>query len=99
MQIRCYNCHRPFALSKAAVHLALDEITSQDLAHFNAVCPHCSRTNRVSRKDLSRAAPDWSLPARTEEPVAESVTEQAENSVAEGVTKPAEEPVDEQGNG
>ena len=59
MQIRCQNCHRPFALSKEAVHAALEQVTAEDLKHFDAHCPHCRRVNRVSRQALKRAAPTW----------------------------------------
>jgi hypothetical protein len=59
MQIRCSNCHRPFALSREAIHAALDTVTAEDLSHFNAYCPHCRRANRISRQELQRAAPDW----------------------------------------
>jgi hypothetical protein len=59
MQIRCFNCRRPFALNKEAVHAALDLLTAQSMSHYNAPCPHCSKVNRVSRKELQRAAPTW----------------------------------------
>lgn len=59
MQIRCSQCHRPFALNKEAVHAALDAVTAENLNHYNVICPHCGRANRVSRKELRRAAPDW----------------------------------------
>lgn len=59
MQIRCYQCHRPFALTREAVHTALDEIAQQELSHYNVPCPHCRRVNRVSSAELHRAAPDW----------------------------------------
>jgi len=59
MQIRCYHCHRPFALGKEAVHAALDTITAEGLSHYNVPCPHCRRVNRLSRDELHRAAPDW----------------------------------------
>jgi hypothetical protein len=59
MQIHCYHCNRPFALSKDTIHAALDTLTSQNLNHYNAPCPHCRRMNRVSRKQLMHAAPDW----------------------------------------
>lgn len=59
MQIRCYNCHKPFALGKDAVHAALDTLNAEGLSHYNAYCPHCRRANRVSREELQRAAPDW----------------------------------------
>ena len=59
MQIRCYNCRRPFALNKEAVHAALELLTAQNMSHYNAPCPHCSKVNRVSLKELQRAAPNW----------------------------------------
>ena len=59
MQIRCYNCHKPFAMGREQVIFALDEISEKDLHHYNAVCPHCGRANRLSPKELHRSAPDW----------------------------------------
>jgi phage FluMu protein Com len=60
MQIRCQNCHRPFAVGKEAVHYALDTMTEEGLQHYDVKCPHCRRVNRVSREALLRAAPGWS---------------------------------------
>jgi len=60
MQLRCYQCHKPFAIGKEAIKLALDMMEEQGLHHYNAQCPHCRRVNRVSRKELMRSAPDWS---------------------------------------
>jgi len=60
MQIHCYHCNKPFALGKETIHAALDLLTSQNLNHYNAPCPHCRRLNRISRKQLLYAAPDWS---------------------------------------
>jgi hypothetical protein len=59
MQLQCKQCHRPFALSKAAVENALDMLEEESLNHYNAVCPHCRRTNQVSKQQLQRAAPGW----------------------------------------
>ncbi len=59
MQIRCSHCHKPFAMSKDAVYAALNEMAEQDLSHYNVICPHCRRANRVSRDELHRAAPGW----------------------------------------
>ena len=59
MQIRCYHCHKPFALGKEEVHQALNILHEQELHHYNAYCPHCRRANRVSKEELMRAAPDW----------------------------------------
>jgi phage FluMu protein Com len=59
MQIRCNQCHRPFALGREMIHEALNEMVDENLNHYNVQCPHCSKTNRVSRSELMRAAPDW----------------------------------------
>lgn len=67
MQIRCQNCHRPYALSKETVFYALNTMTAEGMNHFNANCPHCRRVNRVSRQELLRAAPDWTPEAAEEQ--------------------------------
>ncbi len=59
MQIRCQHCHRPFGLDKDVVHAALDQLASEHLGHYNLHCPHCGKSNQVSRFELQRAAPDW----------------------------------------
>ena len=71
MQIRCINCHRPFAIGKDTVLAALDTIYAEDLNHYNAQCPHCRRSNRLSPKELKRAAPDWKPGQSSEEPAEE----------------------------
>ena len=59
MQIRCYHCHRPFAMGKEAIHIALDAMEEEKMAHFNQPCPHCGKISKVSRQELLRAAPEW----------------------------------------
>jgi hypothetical protein len=66
MQIRCFHCHKPYAIGKEAVYAALDEIAEQNLVHFNVPCPHCGRVNRVSRDDLQRSAPEWTKTQKEE---------------------------------
>ncbi len=70
MQLRCTNCHKPFALGKEAVRYALDTMEEEGLHHYNAQCPHCRRVNRVSDRELKRAAPDW-VSGQTEQTEAE----------------------------
>lgn len=59
MQIRCQNCHKPYAIGRDAVHAALDMMEAEGHSFYNAPCPHCRRTNRVSHEELLHAAPDW----------------------------------------
>lgn len=65
MQIRCYHCHRPYAMNKEAVHAALDAVNQDNLSHYNAPCPHCRRVNRISKTELLRAAPGY-VPQKAE---------------------------------
>lgn len=71
MQIRCTNCHKPFAIGKETIYAALDAIYKDDLNHYNAQCPHCRRANRLSPKELKRAAPDWQPGQSSAEPAEE----------------------------
>ena len=57
MQLRCQNCHRPFALSKEFVRQALEQMESDGQNHINAMCPHCRRQNPVSKPELQRSLP------------------------------------------
>lgn len=59
MQIRCYHCHKPYALSNDSVHTALDTLHAENLHYYNARCPHCGKTTQVSQDALKRAAPTW----------------------------------------
>jgi len=59
MQIRCSNCHKPFALGRDTIITALNLIHDQHLSHYDAQCPHCRRVNHISPQELLRAAPDW----------------------------------------
>lgn len=62
MQIRCTNCHKPYALNKEMVIAALDQLFRDNQNHYNTQCPHCRRMNRVSRQELERYAPGWQPP-------------------------------------
>ena len=59
MQIHCQHCHRPFGLDKEGVHAALEEVSRENLVHYDIHCPHCGKSNHVSRNELQRAAPEW----------------------------------------
>jgi hypothetical protein len=54
----------------------LDAVTTEDLSHFNAYCPHCRRANRISRQELLRAAPDWEPQPPEEEKKTEEVSDE-----------------------
>ncbi len=59
MQIRCQQCHKPFAMGKDQIHAALDVIQENDYHHYDVYCPHCKKANHISKDELLRAAPEW----------------------------------------
>ena len=71
MQIRCFKCQMPIALSRDAIYVALDVVTDEDLTHYDVRCPKCRKTNRVSRKQLHRAAPNWERDREESQPETE----------------------------
>lgn len=67
MQINCQYCHKPYGLSKEIIFQALDQLSIAGQSHYNAVCPHCGRMNKVGKSALMRSAPDWVKPKEEEE--------------------------------
>ena len=59
MQIRCYKCHTPFAIKRDFIHAALEMLEEEDLSHYDARCPKCRTTNRISKEQLMHSAPKW----------------------------------------
>jgi phage FluMu protein Com len=50
MQLKCSFCSTPFALSKEEVELAIQKLTVENQAHYDAHCPKCRRANRITKK-------------------------------------------------
>jgi hypothetical protein len=59
MQVRCLSCQMPIALSQDVLYAALDQITDENLSHYDVRCPRCRKTNRVSADQIRKAAPGW----------------------------------------
>lgn len=47
----------PIAMNREAVVDALAQVDKEELSHYDLFCPKCRTMNRVSRKQLQRAAP------------------------------------------
>jgi len=59
MNIRCYRCGWSFSLSREALTTALDEAHTLKARHYDARCPKCRQTLKVSVEQLKRAMPGW----------------------------------------
>ena len=60
MQIRCKNCRMPFTIGREIVDQALNTMQDENLVHFDFRCPSCKKNNKVTQRQLLRAAPGWS---------------------------------------
>jgi hypothetical protein len=59
MNLRCMYCHTMFALSREEMLIALQNMSAENLPHYDAFCPRCRRANRIPRKRLEWANPGW----------------------------------------
>jgi phage FluMu protein Com len=59
MNLRCMYCQTMFALSREGMIAALQMMEAEGLTHYDAHCPKCRRANRVERKKLELANPNW----------------------------------------
>lgn len=59
MNLRCMYCQTLFGISRENMLIALQSMEAENLDYFEFHCPHCRRANRVERKKLERANPNW----------------------------------------
>lgn len=60
MQFRCRNCNRPFGMKRDEVHALLTAMHTERLRYSNVHCPHCGKSNKVTKNELQRMVPGWS---------------------------------------
>ncbi len=59
MNLRCMYCQTMFAVSRDEMLIALQTMDRESLTHYDAHCPKCRRANRIERKKLELANPNW----------------------------------------
>ncbi len=59
MNLRCMYCQTMFGISRENMIIALQTMEAEDLDYFEFHCPKCRRANRVERKKLELANPNW----------------------------------------
>lgn len=59
MNLRCMYCQTMFGISRENMLVALQTMETDNLDHFEFHCPKCRRANRVERKKLELANPNW----------------------------------------
>ncbi len=82
MQLRCTYCQTMFAISRENMLAALEHMEENKLIYHDAHCPNCRRANRVERRFLERAFPDWKNALKTMEKEATQPAPAAEKPAA-----------------
>ena len=59
MNMRCMYCQTMFGISRENMLIALQAMEEDNLSYFEFHCPKCRRANRVERKKLELANPNW----------------------------------------
>ncbi|MGB7875356.1 MAG: hypothetical protein WBL25_13315 [Anaerolineales bacterium] len=59
MNLRCMYCQTMFGVSRDVMLAGLQTMEAENLTHYDIYCPKCRRANRVERKKLERANPNW----------------------------------------
>ena len=83
MNLRCMYCQTMFGISRENMLVALQAMEEDNLDHFEFHCPKCRRANRVERKKLELANPNW------QEKLKEAAKEAAKAEKAAAEEKPA----------
>jgi len=65
MNLRCMYCQTMFGIGRENMLIALQTMEADDLSHFDFHCPKCRRANRVERKKLELANPNWQETLKT----------------------------------
>ena len=59
MNLRCMYCQTMFGVSREVMLIGLQTMEAEKLTHYDVYCPKCRRANRVERKKLELANPNW----------------------------------------
>jgi phage FluMu protein Com len=100
MNLRCSYCQTMFALSRETILVALEQMETEGLHHYDAHCPKCRRANSMSRDRLEKAYPGWrealkemqKQAAKAEKEGAAAVEEKPAKAVAKPVAAKAKSP-------
>ena len=65
LRLRCLNCSTPYAIKQEEIDAALNSLFEAGHKHYNAHCPKCGKSNKVSKKQLKMSAPKWEPPKKT----------------------------------
>jgi len=59
MNLRCAFCQTPYTLGRTEKLIALQQMETEKLSHYDAHCPRCRRANSISRQRMELFLPNW----------------------------------------
>ena len=59
MQIKCSHCNKMFAENKDAALAGMFAIYNEGQTHYDASCPHCQHSVRISDERMKESYPNW----------------------------------------
>ena len=84
MNLRCMYSQTMFGVSRDVMLVGLQTMEAEKLTHYDIYCPKCRRANRVERRKLELANPNWQ--EKVKELAKEAAKAEKEQAAAE---KPA----------
>jgi phage FluMu protein Com len=89
MNLRCMYCQTLFGVSREVMLIGLQTMEAEKLSYYEVYCPKCRRANRVERKKLELANPNWQETLKT---MAKEATKAEKEQAAVEAAKPAPKP-------
>jgi hypothetical protein len=80
-------CQTMFGVSRDVMLVGLQTMEAEKLTHYDVYCPKCRRANRVERKKLELANPNWQESLK--QLAKEATKAEKENAAAAKEDKPA----------
>jgi hypothetical protein len=59
MNLRCAFCQTPFTLGRTEKLIALQQMDTEKLSHYDAHCPRCRKATPVERQKMEVTFPNW----------------------------------------
>jgi hypothetical protein len=54
IHVTCFKCRRRFELDPVFVGMQLRKLKTKTPRHYQAICPACSATNKISVKEMEK---------------------------------------------
>jgi len=89
-------CQTMFGVSREVMLIGLQTMEAEKLTHYDVHCPKCRRANRVERRKLEMANPNWQETVKTmAKEAAKAEKEQGAVEAAKPAPKPKAAPAKE----